>query len=316
MKTASKDLHYWTMRVLACAILAQLACGAASATENLTIQVDSVRVFTAPTLSSPVITILKKGQVVPAGVNPGAGFKKVLVQDATGKKIVGYVALTDLTPPIFGNGPNGGPAKPKKGAKKDKALKGNNLGLRRHYALGVNLGFNYQYQGSRTVTDSIGDSASVTGLSGTNLVLGLLVDIPFTPTFTLEADVTYKPSSLTGTGTNIGTTQPSTIVDQQTFYALGVIGKMYAGVSSDWWYGPGLEYEMGSSGSLNFGAKPVYTFMSSDLSNYILLFAATGYDFSSSKNFYITPSFRFGAIVNGSPAIFEFDMIVSGSYRF
>src|SRR5580692_11395722 len=107
MKTASRDLHYWTLKVLAWAILVQVACGAANATENLTINVDSVRVFTSPSMSSPVITILKKGQVVPAGVNPGAGFKKVLIQDATGKKIIGYVALTDLTAPIFGDGPNG-----------------------------------------------------------------------------------------------------------------------------------------------------------------------------------------------------------------
>ncbi len=314
MKTESKNLHYWTMLFVACAVLAQLANPNASATENLTIAVDSVRVFTSPTMSSPVITILKRGQIVPAGVNPGGGFKKVLIQDATGKKVIGYVALVDLTPPIFGDGPNGEPAK--KNLKKPKAPKGNNLGLRRHYALGVNIGFNYQYQGSKTITDSVGDSVSVAGLSGTNLVLGLLFDIPFTPTFTLEVDATYKPSSLTGTGTNIGTTQPSTIVDQQTSYALGVIGKKYGGVSSDWWYGPGLEYEMGNSGSLNIGAKPVYTFPTSSLSNYILLFAATGYDFSSSKNFYITPSFHLGAILNGNPAIFEFDMIISGSYRF
>lgn len=316
MKTASTTLHYWTMKVMACAILAQLATGTANATENLTIQVDSVRVFTSPSLSSPVITILKKGQSVPAGVNPGAGFKKVLVQDATGKKIIGYVALVDLTPPIFGSGPDGGPAKIKKGHKKEKPLKGNNLGLRRHYALGVNLGFNYQYQGSKTITDPIGDSVSVTGLSGTNLVIGLLFDIPLSPTFTLEVDATYKPSSLTGTGTDVGTTSPSTIVNLQTSYGLGVIAKWYAGVSSDWWYGPGIEYDLANSGSLNIGAKPLYSYPSSSLTNYVLLFAATGYDFSSSKNFYITPSFRLGAAVNGNPTIIEFDMIVSGSYRF
>jgi len=316
MKIASETLHH-KMTLLAWAIIAGfLITSHANATEKLTIVVDQVRVFTSPSMSSPVITILKKGQVVPAGVNPGGGFKKVLVQDATGKKIIGYVALVDLTPPIFGNGAKDDNSK-KKG-KKGKATKGNNLGLRRHYALGVNIGFNYQFQGSKTLSDSAGDSATVTGLSGTNVVLGILFDIPLSPTFSLELDANYKPSSLTGTGTDvgIGATLPSTIVDQQVFYALGVTGKIYSGVNSDWWYGPGLEYDHGNSGSLQFGANPTYTFTSSDLANYIMVYAATGYDFSSSKNFYITPSFRFGAVVNGNPPIYEFDMIISGSYRF
>lgn len=303
---ASKNLIFKTFIVLVC-ILG--FAGPSFAIEKLEIVNDQVRVFTSPSMSSPVITILKKGQVVPAGVNPGGGFKKVLVQDATGKKIIGYVALVDLTAQIFS------PPDKKKG-KKPKGFHGSGLGLKRHYAIGVNLGFNYQYQPSKTVTDSIGDSAAVTGLSGTNLIFGLLFDIPFSQTFSLEVDAGYKPSSLTGTGTNAGASQPSTIVAQQTFYTLGVIGKFYAAENSDWWYGPGVDYEAGSSGSLHVGANPTYTYTSGDLNNYIMLFAATGYDFSSSKNFYITPSFRLGAIVNGAPLIFEVDMLISGSYRF
>jgi hypothetical protein len=47
-----------------------------------------------------------------------------------------------------------------------------------------------------------------------------------------------------------------------------------------------------------------------------MLYGATGYDFMSSKNFYITPSFRLGALLNASPFTFELDMILSGIYRF
>lgn len=178
------------------------------------------------------------------------------------------------------------------------------------------MGADYQYQGSSTLTDLGGDSAAVTGLSGTNIRYGLEFDIPVRPIFSIEVDLEYKNISLTGTGPADGGTTPSAIVNSINYIALGAMGKFYAGVNSDWWFGPGVEYDYASSGTLQVGSRPTYTWQSSELKNLYMIYGATGYDFMSSKKFYISPSFRLGALINGSPLTFELDMILSGIYRF
>src|ERR1700679_1059566 len=121
-----------TTQVLSIVMFLTFSFGdAALAIEKITIPNDDVKVYTGPSLTSPVIAVLKKGRVVTAGVNPGGGFKKVLIFDASGKKVIGYVSLVDLKPPIFPVAP--GPQDKKQGKQK---VKNNGLGLRNHYSLG------------------------------------------------------------------------------------------------------------------------------------------------------------------------------------
>lgn len=82
-------------------LLVAISSAPALAIETIVITVSEVPVYTSPSITSPVITVLKRGQQVPAGINPAGGFKKVLVLDATKKKIIGYVALADLKGGIF-----------------------------------------------------------------------------------------------------------------------------------------------------------------------------------------------------------------------
>jgi hypothetical protein len=285
--------------------------GRALAVEKITIPNDNVKVYSNPSVTSPVLTILKKGRVVTAGVNPGGGFKKVLVTDVSGKKVIGYVTLMDLKAPIFAVTPDPKDQKIKKGK-----LRPNGLGLRGHYALGVEIGLNYQRQSTSQVSDSAGDSASVSGLSATDFIIGINFSIPVKPTFSLETDLLYKPIGLTGNGTAANSTSLSNISDRQNFAGLSETAKFYSAPNSDWWYGPGVEIDYGISGSLQVGTANVYQFNSSDLKTLYGIYFSTGYDFMSKNNFYITPAFRLGAYLNGSPLIVEANVTISGAYRF
>jgi hypothetical protein len=282
------------------------------AVETLKIPTDDVKVYATPNVNSPVIAVLKKGQTVTAGVNPGAGFKKVLVTDASGKKVVGYVTLLDLKPPIFPT--DEGQNKDKKKKKKAPYIS-NGLGLRKHYAMGVLLGMNYMFQGGSTVSDPVGDTASAGGLSGINFEYGLLFDIPLNKVLTVETNLIYKSISLSGSGPSPSQNY-NTIVNQENFLEILAMLKRYANEASDWWYGLGLSYDYGLSGSLQIGSQVNYSYKSSDIKGLYNVFLGTGYDFMSSKNFYFTPQFRLGAYPNGSPIIFEFAFLVAGTYRF
>jgi len=285
--------------------------GAALAIEKITIPNDDVKVYASPSLASPVLTILKKGKVVTAGVNPGGGFKKVLITDVSGKKVIGYISQIDLKPPIFAVATG-----PKDKNQKKAKTKSNGLGLRGHYSVGVEVAVNYQNQSTSQVTDSGGDAASLSGFSGTNFMFAVNFNIPVKPTFTIETDLIYKPITLTGNGTAALAGNPSNISNHQNYIALSVTAKFYSDTNSDWWYGPGLEVDHGMSGSLQIGSSAAYAYTSADLKTLVMLYGATGYDFMSTKNFYITPSFRLGALLNGSPFIIEADAIISGTLRF
>jgi hypothetical protein len=304
MKTTSLFLSIVTLLIFSSG---EVALGV----EKITIPNDDVRVYSSPSVTSPVIAILKKGTIVKAGVNPGGGFKKVLIADVSKKKVIGYVTLMDLKAPIFAVA-----ADPKDKKQKKIRIKSNGLGLRGHYSAGLEIGVNYQNQSVSQVSDSGGDSSTASGLSGVNFMLGLLFNFPVKPTISLETNLVYKPTTITGTGTATGTSNLSNIANRQNFVALSETVKLYSGPNSDWWYGPGLEMDYGMSGSLQLGQRAAYIYSSSDLKTLFMVYGATGYDFMSTKNFYITPSFRLGALINGSPLIIEADILISGSLRF
>jgi hypothetical protein len=272
----------------------------AHAVEDFTVLVPKLRVYSEPNLNSAILSVLNKGQTVKAGSNPGSGFKKVLIKAKNGKNTIGYIALADLT----------GPKRVRGRSPRDK---GSISGLHEHWGFGLNLGFNYQTQGGKALTDAGGDMATTGKLSGANVRVGALLDIPFGSTFNGELFIDYKPTTLTGTAAAGGTvTQTSDIILQQSVIALGTILKFYSGDTGNLWYGPGVELDHVGSSTLQVGSNAASSYMGSDS---FQAFAATGYDFIGGKNFFIVPNFRLGAAFS-APVTLEFDMIVSGIYRF
>jgi hypothetical protein len=302
MATSLKLLRL--LSVLTILILSSWAFG----TENFQVPVSNLKVYSGPSRSSPIVATLQKGQTVLAGANPAGGLKKVLITDPQGHKKIGYVFLADIgirNPIVRAQGDNNN---------RQNSFSRNG-GRRKRFGIGIAPGLNYTTESSRNITDANNNTYVASSLSGTNFQFGVDGTMGMSPTFTLEAYLEYKPSSLNAnlSASNGTLTYPVTFT--QTFIALGAIGRFYAHPYGSFWYGPGLEFDYGSNSQLTSQSN---LFQTISVSNnlFFYLFAAVGYDFPIGRNFYATPEIKFGAIVNTSPVIIEADVLVNLGYKF
>lgn len=274
----------------------------ALAVENFRVPVPHLRVYSQPSTLSAVITTLNGGQVVQAGSNPAGGFKKVLVVDSTGKKKIGYIALSDL--------PGGSKIAPSKSKTSYSHRSAPGDGLRGHWGLGLVGGIAYDMEAGRIITDSTGYQTTTQSLSGIAPQFGAFILIPWGQNVLLNGYLYYKSSSLAGTYTNsIGLSQSFTLT--QSYISSGLTLQWYLG-KIPWWIGPTIQLDYGTTASFIVGGVtlPLST------NQFVGLFASTGYDIGLSDSIFMTPVLQFGADVNASPIIIEGNFIVDFAYRF
>lgn len=289
--------------------------------DTMQIEVGEVKVYAAPNVGSDVITTLFKGDIVPVSRNPVPGFKKVLIKDASQKKI-GYIRIADLggnpaprTAVVASKQPvqRPGTVQPR-GTVARKVIK---TPHNRH-VLGLFLGLNYQNQGSRT-QNSNGTNASIGVLSGTSFQGGLFYDFPLSYNFSIRAYGEYKSVSVTGTATyqasNVTPTPTSTFLNE-TFLTVGALATIYPGARSNWWWGPGLQADVGMSGTLQYGSISPVALTGTNLPTFIYGYVATGYNFRLGPNFVLIPDLRIGGVLNALPIILEADVHANIGYVF
>jgi hypothetical protein len=302
-----------TLLVMAIVGLNVIGAGLACA-EALEITVPEVRVYAKPDVKSEAITTLFNGDSVPVSTKGVPGFKKVLITDGASKKI-GYVRLTDLVPlKAHVNNP-----KAAKAAAKTRAVTKAAKSLHGRYALGFAPGLSYQYQNSRSYTDSNGGNATIGALSGSNVEFSGSLDVPLTYNIKLHTYLTFAQVNVTGTATYQTTTiaaVPEPTLLNETFICLGAMAEIYMSNKSNWWWGGLLQVNHGTSGSLTYGSFAAIKLQSSELPNLILGQAATGYDFSLGGHFFLTPDLRIGGVLNALPIILEADANLTFAYGF
>jgi hypothetical protein len=285
------------------------------AAETLTVNVDELKVYTKPAPDSPVLTTLYRGTTLPASSQATGRYKKVLALIG-GKKVIGFVKMSDLVANMVSPGPETRAAKPQQQMRSRKAYPT----LHGVYAAGITLGGHYQYQGTREYSDPArGESASIGVLSGLNFEVGGFLNIPYNNRHKIHTYVQYKSIALTGTATLRTSLVPSAEAQttlKQTFLVVGAMVQAYPSERANWWWGGGFQVDKAMDGTLQFGGYSPATLSGSDLPTFIKAYGAIGADFILGKRLFLVPDFRFGALVNATPLIAEAELDLNIAYSF
>jgi hypothetical protein len=277
--------------------------------DELTIEVNSVRVFAEPSTESDEIATLEKGETIQVSKKgPVDGFYKVLIKD-DGRKRVGYVRLADLR------------GKGKKGA---QVLKG---GKRRRvsrsyftrYGIGLIVGLDYTSQGSRRIesTDNPpGSPVDVSSLSGLSPQYGFFLDFPISNSMAARGYLILKQTNVTGSATLQSTNpKPVDVFVTTSFVSIGGTWKYYGSPSSSLWGGAGLQIDKGLSGTIKYGNQTTAV-ENSYLPTFFFPYVAGGIDWMINRDWGLLPELRLGSVVNAKPAIYELDFNLGVAYAF
>ncbi|MGE3975216.1 MAG: hypothetical protein AB7F59_11890 [Bdellovibrionales bacterium] len=177
------------------------------------------------------------------------------------------------------------------------------------WGVGAFAGFSYLSQASRIYKDTDGNETEISNLSGTNAHFGLLADWVASPRWRVRAGLSSFRVYMNGNARyRVSVAASDTPVElKQDFYTAFVQPQYQLTTFLNLWIAPLAEIAFCTKSTL-FGAE-------SEKPTYFLGALSIGTKHSVG-NFYFTPEFRVGAILNSKPAIYNGEFLISALYRF
>lgn len=255
----------------------------------------SITVYKSQSRDSQEILVLEKGDTVPISPKKYGNWKKVLVTGEDGKTS-GWVLISDLKGSQITDADDEDDLEVPERSRKNRKYHG-------RPGLNLKIALSYMNQGARTYQDGSGSAVEISALSGISNFFGVGYDYPFSNKFVLRADLLLRTTAMSGSTNLQGQVKAQPLQLNQQFLGLGLLGKLYSGADSDFWYGAGAEVSKGTGVQLVYNSNSQVPVDTSTMPLFVLVQGAVGYDFHLAGDFYLLPEVRAGIVVNTKPII-------------
>ncbi len=259
-------------------------------------------VYSKKSKDSDVLTVFEKGEHVPISSKDYGEWRKVVVE-IDGKPTAGWIIATDV-----------------QDAKLIERTDPFNMDIYHlnKWSIGVLGAFDYSAQGERIVSPVGTPNVDISSLGGTAFFFGIMSDIQLKENFGVRAEILFRKSARTGSGTFVGGSAANIELDQ-TYLSGVLLAKWYLDKDSNFWYGAGLELAKLTASTLIYSVNGGSNNVTTDgltMPFFVLVDAGFGYDVHLSKRFFILPTMQLGVMVNAAPIILSFDVLVPVVYTF
>lgn len=261
-------------------------------------------VYMKPRSSSKKISQLGRGDKVVVSPKKYGKYRKVLIR-YKGKRRGGYI--------------------PSRLIVKSKIVRRKEPGEMRFGSHGYNktvgISFNLaqMYMQEKSFSTSATDTYDIAEFKSAQGYLNVFGDFPIKPGRSVRAHIALRSVKFAGQASLRGVVGATTNYDvsmERTFIGFGGTYRMFPNMSSSFWWGPGLEYAHGDTATVTIkGSNGFQQTSEESASAWALAFVDCGWEIGVSQNMFLTPLFRFGAILNNDPIVLDLEASVGLIYR-